>query len=122
MNSKTISIGVVLAALISMPPLARGQQATEVYIPIGKSPGISVSRSYIGEIRQVDYAARSIEMLGKDGAKSINVNDKTTYYLDRSHYRKKSTTGEMSDCKVGRRIEANVSDDGTVVWIKIETE
>lgn len=121
MNMKTIGIGVLLTALVSMPEFAHGHQATELYIPIGSSPGISASRAYIGKISRVDYASSSMDVSGEKGAKSIRVNEQTKYYLDRSQHGKKNEIGDMHDCEVGRRIEVNVADDGTVVWIKIES-
>lgn len=122
MNTIVARVCVIFLACVAIPQLTQGQKATEVYIPIGASPGVSASDTLLGKISRLDYEARSIEFTSRDGKKTIYVNDKTLYYLDRSAYRKKSTTGNMSDCKVGLKIEVQAADNDTAEWIKIKAE
>ncbi|MDH3748278.1 MAG: hypothetical protein OER97_08725 [Gammaproteobacteria bacterium] len=121
MNTIVLRAFVILLACIAMPQETLSQKATEVYIPIGSSPGVSESKSFVGTIKRVNYEARSIELVGQDGTKTIYVSDDTLYYLDRSVYGKKNTAGEMHDCKVGLRVEVFEYDD-TVAWVKIKAD
>lgn len=50
---------VLLAALGGFPP-AHAQEATERYIPLGQSPGVSGKLTSIGEIAEVDPRARTL--------------------------------------------------------------
>lgn len=122
MNALTVRTGLMFAVLIFAVPTSHGQQATEVYIPIGNSPGVSTTSSLRGEIRRLDYASRSIELLDRGSMKTVHLSDATRYYLDRSGYGKKNETGNMQDCKVGRLIEVHVSANGDVQWIKIKVD
>lgn len=122
MNRLTVRTGLMFAALILAANTSHGQQATEVYIPIGESPGVSTTSSLRGKISRLDYTSNNIELLDGGRTKTVHVSDATRYYLDRSGYGKKSETGNMQDCKVGREIEVNVAENGDVTWIKIKVE
>lgn len=122
MNKWTIKATLLAVVFVFSTNSSHSQQATEVYIPIGKSPGVSVTSSLHGKISGLDYETRSIRLVDRGSVKSVQVNDATRYYLDRSKYEKTSEMGTMHDCKVGRMIEVNVTDDGDVKWIKIEVD
>lgn len=122
MNTKVARAFAVVLACIAIPQLAQSQKTTEVYIPIGSSPGVSTTESLIGTISRLDYEARSIELVARDGSKTIYVDDKTVYYVDRSAYGKMSAAGDMSDCKVGLVIEVFGADNDAVQWIKIKAK
>jgi hypothetical protein len=112
---------LVSLCLLAASP-GHGQKATEIYIPIGASPGVSVSKSFLGTVSRVDYDTNSIEIETTGGKRSVRVNYETLYYLDRSHYGKKNATGTMRDCEVGRRVEVYSVDGSDALWLKIETD
>lgn len=115
----TLKFGIVLTAgLLCMNP-ASAQQATEVYIPIGESPGVSATKSVNGKITSVDYMTRSLKMSTSAGSRTVRMDDDSLYYLDRSKRREKNTMGSLEDCKVGRAVEVKLNADGQVEWIKI---
>lgn len=113
---------VIFLACFATQQMAHSQKATEVYIPIGTSPGVSESKSFVGTIKRLDYETNSIELVGEDDTKIVYVNDETLYYLDRTAYGKKNATGEMHDCKVGLLIEVLTDDDGVVEWVKVKAD
>ena len=117
----SVIAGLLFAAVLGTQP-AHSQKATEVYIPIGDSPGVSESHSVMGTISRVDYASRNIEVRNRAGARNMRVSDKTRYYLDRSKYGKKNALGSIRDCERGRRVEIYVGASGEVRWIKIEVD
>lgn len=100
---------------------ANGQQATEVYIPIGVSPGVSGSETRTGVIRQVDYDTHSMEIQIGAELRRVKVDEKTRYYLDRSKQRRKNSTGTLMDCEKGRTIEVKAAGDEAAEWIKVDT-
>ena len=113
----------ILSAILSLTLVGavHAQQATEVYIPIGQSPGISDGDSFRGEIRRVSYSTRTMEVRGDDETLTVTMDDKTIYYLDRSKRLRTNEIGDMEDCKVGRDVEIKLAASGKVEWIKIET-
>lgn len=118
---KLFVLGLTIAAALACANVT-AQQATEVYIPIGDSPGVSKDRSWIGEIRNVDYDVMRLEVDTSRGMRQISVDARTRFYLDRTRYRKQNATGTMRDCRIGRRIEAYVGEGGKAYWIKIEAD
>ena len=117
---KIIAMLVFLAALLAVDEAA-AQQSTEIYIPIGETPGLGAD-SYIGAILSVDYDTKRLEIDTPDGRRNVTVDENTDYYLDRTAYGKQNTTGSIQDCRVGRRIEAYVDEDGTAHWVKVQTD
>ena len=88
------------------------QKATELFIPIGKSPGLSAQGKTIqGTISKVEGNKITI------GEKSIEVSDKTKIFLDRSEVKKTSTIGTRADIVAGVFVES-FSDE----WIKIRSK
>jgi hypothetical protein len=111
-----------LALVAGAPALAH--RATERYIPIGASPGVSGKVTYIGVVESMDRAARTVRV--KDGERSLGMtcNEKTRFWLDRSKLRKTNLEGSIADCQPGRRIEIRFVDDdreaAVAAWVKIE--
>lgn len=117
MNQMTKVLLVVLTMLIVTP--AAAQRATEVYIPIGESPGVSGSDSVIGTITDIDYTQHRMTVASGGEARTVRTTPKTRYYLDRSQERERNEVANFSECREGRRIEAYVDSSGNAVWIKI---
>lgn len=112
----TLCIGIVLLACWTIAP---AQQATEIYIPIGESPGISGDESIIGSISSIDYQRYQMTVSTVDGRQTLTMTKSTRYYIDRNAEKKRNMTGDVEDCEVGSRIEAYVNEEGVVVWVKV---
>jgi hypothetical protein len=112
---------ISIVAGILFATSSAGQQATEVYIPIGKSPGVSNVQSVIGTISATDHDAYHATIMVNGVARTVTMTEKTIYYLDRNEAKKQNSLGSFEDCEIGRRVEAKLDDDGYVVWIKIAT-
>lgn len=112
---------ILAAALIAAMP-GNAQQTTERYIPIGESPGVSYSYSYLGKIVEVDEAEHTITIEDEKGRHKMRVTEATKIWIDRSKRRRENTTGTYEDCEVGRTVEVmHLKDDSkTAAWIKIE--
>ena len=116
------AILIISSLMLGLTP-SFGQQTTEQFIPIGKSPGISNSFSYIGSIVSVDEETRTIVVESNRGSKTIRVTPTTRLWLDRSRMRLTTMEANYSDCKVGRKVEVmyDHEDHSVAVWIKIES-
>ena len=113
----------LLAALALLGPLAAaGQETTEVYIPIGRSPGVSGVSSVIGTVQAVDYEARTLVVKSAERTVTVAMDADTDYYLDRSDSEAPNSKGEMHDCKIGRTIEVKFAEDGAADWVKIDAD
>ncbi|MFI5404002.1 MAG: hypothetical protein ACHQ1G_13770 [Planctomycetota bacterium] len=119
MMRRTLLLLVALGVLAA--PRAQGQKATERFIPIGKSPGLSGKRTYMGKIGTVDADGRTIG--GKTW--SATVTDRTRIWLDRTKLGLSNTKGTVKDLKPGAVIEVKYEGrekktSGPAEWIKIE--
>ena len=127
MNKRNLS-NVFAAAVLTLaclgPSSTHGQQTTEQFIPIGQSPGVSDTYSYIGTIIAVDMAAHTIVVDSNRGERTVSVTEGTRIWLDRSGTKKTNTVGSYDDCEVGRKVEVMHEHDDEAVanWIKIETQ
>ena len=118
---RSIRVAWLLPVLLVWTGTAAAQRSTEQYIPIGQSPGISGVRSYIGAITAVDAARRTFTVQDTTGPRVIRVVEGTRIWRDRSAERLSSEAGDLSDLRVGRRVEVRYLDDArdTADWIKV---
>jgi hypothetical protein len=113
---------VTLALLCAVSP-ARGQKATEQYIPIGQSPGVSGKYTWIGEIADLNLRARTVTITDAAGPRTIRITEKTRIWLDRSKLKLTNLTGHFSDLRKGGRIEMKYETPerrDVVEWVKVE--
>lgn len=109
-------------ALLLLAANAHAQESTEQFIPVGQSPGISGTYSYIGEIQAIDAEARTVTVEGPQGVRTIKVTEETRIWVDRSQRRQTNLVGDMSDLQVGRRCEVKYTDyeaKDEADWIKV---
>jgi len=100
-----------------------GHMATERYIPIGRSPGVSNKLSYIGAIQVYDPARRMVTVNGEGDPITVSITERTRIWLDLSKIKKSNRVGETSALQVGRRTEVkfeNADIRKFADWIKVE--
>lgn len=109
-------------ALFALPFAARAQKATEQFIPIGQSPGLSGKATLIGAIEAVDAAARTVTVNAGATSYRCALTDRTRIWVDRSAARLSATAGSVTDLQPGRRIEVKFTDATrkTAEWVKVE--
>jgi hypothetical protein len=109
-----------LVAAVLFTLTAWSHPATERYIPIGESPGVSGVHSHIGTIRSVvEVTEAGLTMRVGEDAKIVKVDRETKIYLQTADPRTSNAMGTYEDCETGRQIEAYPGDDGTAIWLKI---
>ena len=113
---------VLIVGAATMSRLAAAQEATERYIPIGYSPGLSNEYNWIGEIAAVDRVSGTVTVRNERGDRTARITDTTSIWIDRTAMQRANTTGTMVDLIVGRRAEIKYVDyerREVAAWIKV---
>ena len=106
-------------------PSAYGQKATEIFIPIGKSPGLSARYSIIGTIDSVDVQTHTMTVVDSSGSYTVKVTEETQVWLDKSGLKLTNEEGSIEDCQPGRLVEVKYKGEGKseemlAEWIKVQ--
>ncbi len=120
-------IGVVAIGVLLWggTPYAHGQKATEMFVPLGQSPGLSGKVTIIGSIETISARNRTIVVTGSAGSWSVQVTKRTQIWLDRSKLRLSNQNGTFADLHKGRLVEVKYEGSkrkskGPAEWIKVE--
>jgi hypothetical protein len=114
---------VLLGVSVAAPGPAYPQKATEQFIPLGQSPGVSGKVTWIGEVVGTDTAQRTLSIDGAQGAHTAKITEKTRIFLDRSKLKQSNLTGTIADLQKGRRVEVKYEGPGPTPaadWVKVE--
>ena len=104
---------------------ARSQKTTEVFIPIGKSPGVSGKTTKMGKVESVKTQDYSVTMTLEDHTQAtIKIEKSTAIYLDKSILKQPNAQGKWEDIKPGLLMEAKYSDinKNACEWIKVQVK
>ncbi len=119
MRASLTTIALVIALLASVAD-GRAQKATEQFIPIGQSPGLSSIATDVGTIAAADPGSRTITL--DPSGRRLRVTERTRIWLDRSGFGQTNRPGRFDDLEAGQRVEVNYEDDTrreTAEWIKV---
>ena len=100
-----------------------GQQATEMFIPIGQSPGLSDKETVIGTIESVDPGTRIITVSTPSGVETVAITDRTMIWLDRSEQKQPNQNGIIGDLQKGRKSETKIrkgEPKAVAEWVKVQ--
>jgi hypothetical protein len=107
---------------------AQAQKATEIFIPIGQSPGLSGKYTTIGEIAAVDTQNHTLTVRDEQGVDHpARLTEESKVWLDRSELAVSNQAAKAADILVGSRCEVMWVYDGQerreeAAWIKIQVE
>lgn len=124
MTGKSIAATAALLLLLMVLPAA-AQRATERYIPLGRSPGLSMAQTLVGPIIGADAEARTVTLGARTERHSVRITADTKIWIDRTGYGLSNIPGSFDDLKSGRRAEVKYVDEGrreTADWIKVVPE
>jgi hypothetical protein len=108
---------------LGLASIAQGQQATERFVPLGQSPGLSGIATLIGTIGAVDGGNASLAVQSGAGSRAVKLTRTTRIWLDRSAAGQPTLVATMADLRPGQRIEVKFTDASnrtTADWIKID--
>jgi hypothetical protein len=116
---------VLAGAILLAAGGVHAQKATELHIPVGRSPGLSGTVTVIGACGSVDPRERTVSVLSGAGEWIAQVTEDTVVYLDRSKLRLPSSYGTFADLRGGSLVEIKYRDRqrrsrGDCEWIKIQ--
>src|SRR5207245_9206326 len=87
-----VMVVVALAGVVE----AFGQEATEMYIPIGQSPGVSSKSTLLGTIESVDPGKRTLTVSGPAGTRKFQIADRTLSWMDPSAQQQRKRTRTLN--------------------------
>jgi hypothetical protein len=122
MLSRYVRLAVMVVALGGALG-AYGQEATEMYIPIGQSPGLSGKGSLIGTLESVDPKTKSVMVSSPSGPRAVAIAGRTLIWLDRSLQKQPNRSGVFADLQQGRKVEIKLrkgEPKPVAEWIKVE--
>ena len=124
MSKRLTLLGVTMTITLFVTCLY-GQGATEIYIPLGKSPGISGVKTIVGSIDEIDEQQHQMSVSNASGTYKVAITGDTKIWLDKSKINGRNEAGSPADCKPGLKVEVKYTADRlaesvTAEWIKVE--
>jgi hypothetical protein len=124
MLKRVMGVVAIGALLLGGTLTAYGQKATEMFIPIGQSPGVSNKTSIVGSIETIDARAQTIVVAGSSGSWSATITDRTKIWLDKSKLRLSNQKGTFTDLRKGLLVEVKYEETGVsrgpADWVKVQ--
>lgn len=121
--SKPIVVAGLIACSLCCAALAPGQEATEMYIPLGSSPGVSNKAAVMGAIDSVEERSRTLHITTPAGPRTALITDRTRIWRDRSLLKLSNQAGGWADLQRGRKVEVKLEPgEGkrTADWVKVQ--
>jgi hypothetical protein len=120
---ETICLGCII--FLGIAAIVSAEKASELYIPVGQSPGLSDEYNLIGRIDAVDYQNRSLTVTDSTGRFTVHTTEYTLILLDKSMQRQPNRYGTFSEIKpsiiVEVRFEAGKR-HRPAEWIKLQID
>jgi hypothetical protein len=110
-----------LAAGATAP--AQAQQATERYIPIGASPGVSGRQAIMGTVVSYTNGVLTISSPAYATPQAVRMATTTRVWLDRSRAQQTNIPGDHGELRPGRPIELEFVDTAkrdVADWVKVQ--
>jgi hypothetical protein len=114
---------VTLGGLLLAAGCAFAQQATERYIPIGASPGISGRTAMMGTVVSYTNGVLTVSSPAYPAPHAVRMTAQTRVWLDTSAAKRPNMPAPHSVLVPGRRIEIKFADPArrdVADWVKVE--
>ena len=125
MLKKIAAIFIITIIIFGLVPLVLAEKTTELYLPIGKSPGLSDKISLIGTIAEVNSQDQTLTVTGASGTYTVRTTEYTLIFLDKSKLRQPNRYGIFSDLKKDMMVEVRFEADKRhrpAEWIKLQID
>ena len=120
------ALSTIAFVVLGLCAPALAEKSTELYLPIGKSPGLSGIFTLIGTIAEINPQDQTLTvMTGASGAFTVATTEYTIIFLDKSKLRQPNRYGTYSDFKIGMLIEVRFEADKRhrpAEWIKLQID
>ena len=123
LRNKKISLLALI--LFAFTVCVHAQKETEVFIPIGKSPGVSGKHSIMGKVESVNVSDSTMSIRQETGIKTLKMTEQTKIYLDKSKLNQQNKKGNYTDLRTGMTTEIKYVDNkpgNPIDWIKVAIE
>ena len=104
---------------------AYAQKATEMFVPIGQSAGLSGKHTLTARVQSVDANARSITLIQDTTTQTVKLGAKMPLWIDRSKQQQSNSAGTLADVKPGMLAEVkfvkNNRAAGEAEWVKVQS-
>lgn len=128
MSSSKLQVGLWRAAFAALvcagATLANAQKATEMYVPIGQSAGLSGKHTLAARVQSVNAAERSLTVVQDSTAQAVKLADTASVWIDRSKQQQSNSVGTLADIKPGLLVEIkfvkNNRSGGEAEWVKVQ--
>ena len=123
MMNKLAAIYIITITIFGFSAPALAEKTTELYLPIGKSPGLSDKYSLIGTIAEVNSQDQTLTVTGASGIYTVDTTEYTMIFLDKSKLRQPNRYGSFSDFKKGMMVEVRFEagkQHRPAEWIKLQ--
>ena len=120
---KYTTVMAIICVLLMGAVSVQAEKATELFIPIDQSPGVSGEHTFTGKIDQVNPSNQTIKMSGHSGSYTVKLTQKTFIYLDRSSVQLSNSYGTLEDCGAGDTVDVKFIDNSPnkpLEWIKVK--
>jgi hypothetical protein len=122
---KHFKIAVVALILLLSMPYVYAQKATEIFIPVGQSPGLSGKYTSVGKITAIDVANQTITVADSSGSYEVKISERTQIWLDKSKLKSTNEKGAFTDLRKDLLVEVKYQhnqrqDKGPAEWIKVQ--
>jgi hypothetical protein len=116
---------VLSASLVICASAAWAQKATEIFIPIGQSPGLSGKHTMMGRIQSLNASDRSMTVIDAAGTTTtVRPDPRTQVWLDRSKLKLPNRKGDYADYRKDMTVEVKYRNNeraaGVVEWVKVQ--
>ena len=116
---------VLSASLVVCASVAWAQKSTELFIPIGQSPGLSGKHTMMGRIQSLNASNRSMTVTDAAGTSiTVRPDPRTQVWLDRSKLKLPNRKGDYTDYRQDLTVEVKYRNNdrtaGVVEWVKVQ--
>ena len=117
---------LLLAALLgasALPCLA--QKATEMFIPLGQSAGLSGKHTMVARVQAVNPGERSLTCVQDGTVQIVRLGARTPVWVDRSKIQQQNSAGTLADVTPGALVEVKFQKNnratGEAEWVKVQS-
>ena len=100
---------------------SQAQKSTELYIPIGKSPGLSGQYTLLGEVENINLEDSTLTVMVEATGQTIRIKGQPKIMLDYSNHKLPNKIGSLADIQKGVIVEVKFignKPDDSIEWIK----